>query len=254
MKVLLLLAIPALAAAQLSITYSRQEDAIPKAYIGTVPKTIALYMATTCNDTAMEQRFFPDRVIQEAAKNGPVEDGAATLFAAQTYKASTLKAIGLDAARIIVMGASGYAAATSGNTLGTVAAALGGVSTITGFLSEQHQKAISLVPPANWWMPHQPERILKAGECDVILFPMSKTVPEKFIGAISTPLIPASGTSIPANVPPPPPSIPIIIPGGGTGEVQSPTQERPSELALAMILASHAEAERVMLAAFPKVE
>lgn len=193
MKKLVILATLALMpefAQTLTTAYSRQADEVPKAYVGVVPKDVAVYLASTCNDTTVEQRFFPDRVIQEAAKTAPIQDGAAILFAAQTYKNSTWKAVLYDITlTALPMASAGLAAVNIGSTLGKIVAATGGTAVLTSTLTTGKNKATLLSVPANWWQPHQPERVLKAGECDFTLFSMSASAPAMFVGSVgvSTP-------------------------------------------------------------------
>lgn len=152
---------------QITITASRQDPAIPRAYVGAdIPKGLGVYMVMGCNAGASEASVFVDRVIHEVSQVAPVQDGAAVLYAAREHKGSTWKVAAYRIGGVAAMAAGGFASAGASTVLGQVAGGVGGAAGISTLLKGRASELARLDVPANWWTP-DPTRIaaLKPGQC-----------------------------------------------------------------------------------------
>ena len=180
LAVLLLACVPIWA---LDVTYSRQADVIPAAYVGRAVKGVAIYRAQACNTGAVEERFFPARIGFEASKVAPQQDPAAALFAAREYKSRSKLSVITGA----LIGIAPYAGLAM-PLLGSLGVAIpdwaigvgGGTAGITTALQRYNSQATHLEVPANWLMDGMPERILQPGQCEAFMLALGGKPPPVF--------------------------------------------------------------------------
>jgi len=163
-----ILALGVTAQGQISITASRQDPAVPRAYVGAdIPKSLAIYLTTACNQGDAPITFYRDRIAAEIAKLAPLQDGEAILYAARVKKSSGKRVALLSIGTMLVpVVGSALAAAMAGSALTTGAAAAGGIPGIVSMLSGRREQLTRLDVPENWWTA-DPTRLvaLQSGQC-----------------------------------------------------------------------------------------
>jgi len=192
LAVLLLACVPIWA---LDVTYSRQADVIPAAYVGRAVKGVAIYRAQACNTGTVEERFFPARIGFEASKVAPQQDPAAALFAAREYKSRSKLSV-ITGALIEIAPYAGLAMPL----LGSLGVAIpdwaigvgGGTAGITTALQRYNSQATHLEVPANWLMDGMPERILQPGQCEAFMLALGGKPPATFNTVMVATIQPAS--------------------------------------------------------------
>tara|TARA_R110000868_G_scaffold187432_4_gene429960 strand:+ start:1816 stop:2553 length:738 start_codon:yes stop_codon:yes gene_type:complete len=176
----LLLALPVWG---LDVTYSKQADVIPAAYVGRAVKGVAIYRAQACNTGTGEERFFPARIGFEASKVAPQQDPTAALFAAREYKSRSKLSV-ITGALIEIAPYAGLAMPL----LGSLGVAIpdwaigvgGGTAGITTALQRYNSQATHLEVPANWLLDGMPERILQPGQCEAFMLALGGKPPLVF--------------------------------------------------------------------------